>query len=157
MKPTPTLPFPKDDEVNDLRAAESPKVDPRVKAFILTMRYSGLRISDVATLAADNLNGNRLTLYQAKTGEHVSVLIPSDVTKALLAVKHENPKYFFWHGRSKVSSNAGFWRARIAKIKLAGITNGHLHRFRDTFAVSLLDVDVSIENVDLHRPRPYQY
>jgi integrase/recombinase XerD len=86
-------------------------------------------------------------LYQAKTGEHVSVLIPSDVTKALLAVKHRNPKYFFWRGTSKVSSITGFWRARLAKVfKLAGVT-GHPHRFRDTFAVSLLEVDVSIENV----------
>jgi integrase/recombinase XerD len=148
VKPSPTLPFPTDDEVKIFKAAESPKVDPRAKAFILTMRYSGLRISDVATLAVESLNGNRLTLYQAKTGEHVSVLIPPDVVKALLAVKHRNPKYFFWSGASKVSSITGFWRARIAKVfKLAGITNGHPHRFRDTFAVSLLEVDVSIENV----------
>ena len=51
-----------------LKATDSPDVDRRVKAFILTMRYSGLRISDVATLAVDSLKGNRLKLYQAKTG-----------------------------------------------------------------------------------------
>ena len=148
VKPNPTLPFPREEEVRILKAAQSPKVDPRVKAFILTMRYSGLRISDVATLAVDSLNGNRLTLYQAKTGEHVSVLIPSDVAKALLAVKHRNPKYFFWSGAAKISSITGFWRARIAKVfKLAGIQNAHPHRFRDTFAVALLDAGVSLENV----------
>jgi integrase/recombinase XerD len=123
-------------------------VDKRVKTFILTMRYSGLRISDTSTLAVDSLNGNRLKLYQAKTGEPVSVLIPSDVAEALLAVKHKNPKYFFWTGNSKVSSVASFWRKRISKVfKLAGIANAHTHRFRDTFAVSLLDADVSLENV----------
>jgi integrase/recombinase XerD len=148
VKPSPTLPFLQDEEVKILKASESPKVDPRARAFILTMRYSGLRISDVATLAVDSLNGNRLTLYQAKTGEHVSVLIPSDVAKALLAVKHRNLKYFFWSGASKVSSITGFWRARIAKIfKLAEIQNAHPHRFRDTFAVSLLEAGVTLENV----------
>jgi hypothetical protein len=58
-----------------LKAAESDKVDKRVKTFILTMRYAGLRISDVATLVVDSLKGNRLKLYQAKTEEPFSVLI----------------------------------------------------------------------------------
>lgn len=114
VKPSPTLPFHKDEETKILKAAESPKVDSRVKTFILTMRYSGLRISDVATLAVDSLRGNRLKLYQAKTGEPVSVLIPPDVAKALLAVPHRNPKYFFWSGASKVTTVTGFWRERIA-------------------------------------------
>ena len=103
VKPNPTLPFPKEEEVRILKAAESPKVDPRVKAFILTMRYSGLRISDVATLAVDSLKGNRLTLYQAKTGEFVSVLIPPYVAEALRSTPHKNPKYFFW----KIGSDYG--------------------------------------------------
>jgi site-specific recombinase XerD len=148
VKPTPTLSFPKKEEVRIFKAAESPKVDRRVKAFILTMRYSGLRISDTAALAVESLNGNRLKLYQAKTGEPVSVLIPSDVAEALLAVKHRNPKYFFWTGNSQVASVASFWRKRISEVfKLAGIANAHTHRFRDTFAVSLLEADVSLENV----------
>jgi site-specific recombinase XerD len=148
VKPTPTLPFSSEEEVRIFKAAESPKADRRVKAFILTMRYSGLRISDTAALAVDSLNGNRLKLYPAKTGEPVSVLIPSDVAEALLAIKHRNPKYFFWTGNSRVVSVASFWPKRIAEVfKLAGIQNAHTRRFRDTFAVSLLEADVSIENV----------
>ena len=55
------------------------------------------------------------------------MLIPADVAKALLAVKHTNPKYFFWSGTSKISSITGFWRARIAKVfKLAGFKT-HTH------------------------------
>jgi integrase/recombinase XerD len=61
VKQNPTLPFSQEQ-------TESDKVDSRAKAFILTMRYSGLRISDVATFATDSLKGNRLKLYQAKTG-----------------------------------------------------------------------------------------
>ena len=112
------------------------------------MRYSGLRISDVATLAVDSLKGNRLTLYQAKTGEFVSVLIPPHVAEALRSTPHRNPKYFFWTGKSKVTTVTGKWRARIAEVfKLAKVENAHPHRFRDTFAVSLLDAGVSLENV----------
>jgi site-specific recombinase XerD len=58
VKPSPTLPFIKETMTQILKAADSDKVDPRAKAFILTMRYSGLRISDVAALAVDSLKGN---------------------------------------------------------------------------------------------------
>jgi integrase/recombinase XerD len=92
--------------------------------------------------------GNRLKLYQAKTGEPVSVLLPKHVVLALQAVKPANPQYFFWTGRSKVSSVTGFWRARIADVfTLAKIEDGHAHRYRDTFAVALLESGASLENV----------
>jgi len=70
------------------------------------------------------------------------VLIPPYVAEALRSTPHKNPKYFFWTGKSKVTT------ARIAEVfKLAKVENGHPHRFRDTFAVSLLDAGVSLENV----------
>jgi len=148
VKQTPTLPFSEDQMKKILKAAESDKVDSRTKAFILTMRYSGLRISDVATLRVDSLTGNRLKLYQAKTGEHVSVLLPKYVADELLKVEHKNKDFFFWRGKSKTTSITGFWRARIAEVfDEAGIEDGHTHRFRDTFAVSLLSAEVSLENV----------
>jgi site-specific recombinase XerD len=89
-----------------------------------------------------------LKLYQTKTGVFVSVLIPPNVANALRSVPHKNPKYFFWSGTSKVPSITGFWRKRMAKVfELAGIEAGHTHRFRDTFAVSLLEAGASMENV----------
>ena len=77
--------------------------DARVRPFILAMRYSGLRISDVTVLPVSALTvshqpakaGSRLRLYTAKTGEPVSVLIPEDVANALRGVQHKNPQYFF--------------------------------------------------------------
>ena len=132
-----------------LKATDSPDVDRRVKAFILTMRYSGLRISDVATLAVDSLKGNRLKLYQAKTGEPVSVLIPQHVADSLRLVKHSNPKYFFWTGESKLETTTGFWRERIADVLAVARVAGHPHPFRDTFAVALLEGGASIETVSV--------
>jgi hypothetical protein len=144
VRPNPTLPFTNDGMKKILKTA----VNSRVNAFILVMRYSGLRISDTATLAVDALKGNRLQLSQTKTGEPVSVLLPSDVAQALRDLPHTNPKYFFWTGSSRVTSLTGFWRAQLAEVfTKAKIENGHSHRFRDTFAVNLLQAGVSIENV----------
>jgi integrase len=80
------------------------------------MRYSGLRISDVATLRVDGLNGDRLKLYQAKTKKPVSIKLPDFVVESLRAVKRKNKDFFFWGGKSKTTSMTGFWRARIADV-----------------------------------------
>ncbi|MGA8408133.1 MAG: tyrosine-type recombinase/integrase [Candidatus Acidiferrales bacterium] len=144
VKQNPTLPFTEDEMKKILKAAKN----PRVHAFIQVMRYSGLRISDTATLAVAALVGNRLQLSQTKTGEPVSVLLPDSVAATLRELPHTKPEYFFWSGRSKVTSITGFWRARLADVfTKAKIVNGHSHRFRDTFAVSLLQAGVSLENV----------
>jgi integrase len=144
LKPTPTLPFTEDQMADIFKAA----TNPRVYAFILVMRYAGLRISDTTTLAVGALHDNKIRLYQTKTGEHVFVPIPLDVVNVLQAVPCKNPHYFFWSGHSKVQAAASVWRKRIAEVfKKAKIVDGHSHRFRDTFAVDLLGRGVSLESV----------
>ncbi|MGB8836402.1 MAG: tyrosine-type recombinase/integrase [Candidatus Acidiferrales bacterium] len=144
LKLTPTLPYSQEEVDRIFKAA----IDPRVHAFILTMIHSGLRISDTTTLAVSNLNGNRLCLYQQKTGEYVYVPIPDDVAEALRTVKHKHPDYFFWSGSSKVPAAVSVWRRRLADVfDRAGIKGGHSHRLRDTFAVRMLEAGLSIENV----------
>jgi integrase len=131
-----------------LKTAALPEIDARVRTFILTMRYSGLRISDTTALACEGLKGDRLQLHQAKTGEYVFVLLPTFVADALRKVVHRNPAYFFWTGTSKLPAAVSVWRKRLADVfKKAKIKNGHSHRFRDTFAVSLLQAGVSLEDV----------
>lgn len=146
VKPNPTLPFSEQEMKNILKAAKK----SRVRTFILTMRFSGLRISDTTKLAVASLKGNRLSLYQAKTGEPVSVPLPKFVASALRAVRHKHPQYFFWTGESKLPAAISVWRKRLAKVFTdAKIENGHSHRFRDTFAVSLLQSGVSLEDVSV--------
>lgn len=102
VKPSPTLPFTDKEMETILKGAN----DKRVNAFILVMRYSGLRISDVTTLAVNSLEGRRLRLHQAKTGQPVSILLPQSVVNGLRALPRKNPAYFFWSGHSKVQAAA---------------------------------------------------
>jgi site-specific recombinase XerD len=146
VKTNPTLPFSEDDMAYILKAA----TDPRTNAFVQVMRHSGLRISDTTVLAVNSLHGSKLRLYQAKTGEPVYVPIPDAVANALRSLPHKNPQYFFWSGHSKVQAAASVWRKRISSVFTdAKIENGHTHRFRDTFAVGLLEKGVSLETVSI--------
>lgn len=43
----------------------------------------------------------------------------------------------------------GFWRERIAEVLNLAKVSGHPHRFRDTFAVALLEGGASIETVSI--------
>jgi integrase/recombinase XerD len=146
----PTLPFSDAEMKAILHAAKNSTryAAESTYAFILMMRYSGLRISDVTTLTRDSISGRRLNLYTAKTGEPVSMLLPQAVVDALNKVESTNPKYFFWSERSTPEGGASLWRGRMAKVfKDAKIEGGHSHRFRDTFAVSLLASGVSMQDV----------
>jgi len=152
VKDRPTLPFSDEEMAAIFKAAKQSKrfSADSVYAFILTMRYSGLRISDTTILSRESLVGNRLKLYTAKTGEHVSMLLPEFVTTALGSAKSSNPKYFFWSGHSKLPAAVSVWRKRIARVfEDAKIADGHSHRFRDTFACSLLQAGVSLQDVSV--------
>src|ERR1700674_456466 len=48
----------------------------RLRALVLILRFSGMRISDVVNLTSERFVGNRLFLYTAKTGVTVQIVIP---------------------------------------------------------------------------------
>jgi hypothetical protein len=58
--------------------------------------------------------------------------------------------YFFWSGLSKPKSAVGDWQRSLKRLLiLAGVPDGHAHRFRDTFSVELLLAGVPIERVSI--------
>lgn len=121
----------------------------RAEALVLLMRYSGLRISDASMLHRSKIQGNRIILYQTKTKNIVSVLVPDMVTQALKTVEARNG-YYFTSGsvsHASASGNARRWLNMV--FQKAKIENGHPHRLRDTFAVEMLNAGVSIENVSM--------
>jgi integrase/recombinase XerD len=147
----PTLPFSLA-EMRALLKSCDEQGEQDLKALILLMRYSGLRISDAASLAVDRLEGDALYLYTVKTGVRVFSIMPDFVFEALSKVKKPCDQYFFWDG--KQSKREDFqtlctkWRRRLHQIgKLANVPKPNPHRLRDTFAVALLNDGVPLERV----------
>jgi integrase len=122
----------------------------RLRALVLLLRYSGMRIGDAATCAVDRLTGQRLFLYTQKTGVPVNVKLPEFVAETLNSMPRVGERFFFWTGAGSVDTVAGNWRRSLRKLfALAGTKNGHPHRFRDTFAVELLMSGVPLERVSV--------
>jgi integrase/recombinase XerD len=130
----------------------------RVHALIQLMRWSGLAIRDALTLKRSGLiqdagkNVYRVVTARHKTGVHVSVPIPENIARELLAVANGNPDYIFWSGKGEAESATKNWaKYYIAPLfKAAEIEcEGHMmsHRLRDTFAVDLLQKGVPLEDV----------
>ena len=148
----PTAPFTKEEVTSILKACDSypDKVNAvRLRALVLLLRYSGLRIRDAATLSRNRIQGDKLFLYTAKTGTPVYCPLPPFVVEALNAIP-ERTAYFFWTGNSTPKTAAGVCQESLKRLFiLAGVPEGHAHRFRDTFSVGLLLAGVPIERVSI--------
>jgi integrase len=152
----PTLPYTQDEMIRILAALDvyaqkaGARNAQRLRAFILTMRYSGMRVGDVTTLRVDRVVGNKLLVYTAKTGTPVHCVLPDFVVAALAASPRSSSEYYFQTGQASAHTATGKWQFRLRRLfKLAKIPSGHAHRFRDTFAVELLLAGVPIERVSV--------
>jgi integrase len=87
-------------------------------------------------------------MYTAKTGTPVYCPLPPFVIAALNMIPEST--HFFWTGNSTPKTVAGVWQESLKRLFiLAGVPDGHAHRFRDTFSVELLLAGVSIERVSI--------
>lgn len=152
----PTLPF-DDSEIERILAAtaklsEWGSFGPKTRAMVLLLRYSGLRMQDAACLERSRLNGTRLFLYTQKTGTPVYCPLPPTVVEALKTVNNSKAEYFFWDGGSERETTVKSWNRIFQKLfSLAdpAIVDGHPHRFRHTFAASLLLKGVELSHVSI--------
>jgi integrase len=144
VKDTPTLPFTREEMARIIDNAGD------ALAFIMTLRYTGMRISDAAMLKSSSLDGNRVFLYTQKTGVPVYVPIPNILTTLLGTIKTVGG-YFFLRGESiRIDTCTDLWRRQLSRVfTKAKIADGHPHRFRDTFAVELLLAAVPIEHLSI--------
>jgi integrase/recombinase XerD len=147
----PTAPFTREEVASFLKTCDiyPDKANAvRLRALVLLLRYSGLRIRDAATLSRDRIQNDKLFLYTAKTGTPVYCPLPPFVVEALKAIPEST--YFFWTGLSTPKTAAGNWQSSLKRLFiLAGVPEGHPHRFRDTFSVELLLAGVPIERVSI--------
>ena len=140
-------PFTPDEVERLLQACDSYVGDrDRVRAMILLLRSTGLRIADAVSLKRDRVKDGRLFLYTAKTGTPVWCPLPDDTVAALEALSGQ--RYFFWSGNGTLKSALESWRERLLWLaELAGVQGAHFHRFRHTFSVNLLQNGVPVETV----------
>jgi integrase/recombinase XerD len=152
----PTLPFAREEMLKILAALDdySGKAGlanaQRLRAFVLILRYSGLRIGDAVQCGPERLRGDKLFLYTQKTGVPVYCILPDFVLRAIEAAPRTSEKFFFWTGESTLHTAVGiFQRSLKSLFALAKVAGGHAHRFRDTFAVELLLAGVPLERVSV--------
>lgn len=144
---TPTLPFSRGDMKRILDACDEYGGNrDRMKAFVLAMRYTGLRIGDTIRLSKSDVQDEKVFVRTAKTGQPVTVPVPKEVVTALKKIENGSDRYF-WTGKN-IRSAVSNWSRYLTRIfELADIKDGHSHRFRDTCAVELLLAGASVEDV----------
>lgn len=155
-KPRPTMPFTHEEMIRILAALDSygkragVQSAQRLRAFVLLLRYSGMRIGDTVSCGVDRIKDNRLFLYTQKTGVPVYCILPDFVVGALEASPRTCEGFYFWSGVSKLHSAVGKWQRRLKRLfEFAEVPKGHAHRFRDTFAVELLLAGLPLERVSV--------
>lgn len=156
----PTMPFTEEEitailDACDRLGTDDPSklewVRQRARAAILTLLYSGLRISDMTKLERKRVDfaTRKLLLKIMKTRESLYVKLHQDACDALAALP-ETGRYFFWTGQGDLITAVKNMRRTIDRVlKLAGVEDGHPHRFRDTFSVALLEKGEDIRTVQL--------
>jgi site-specific recombinase XerD len=155
----PTLPFSNDEIVRILNAAETAirkahahgtENAIRLRALVLLLRYTGLRISDAVGCSVDRLTDGKLRLYTQKTGTHVYCPLPAFVAEEMDSIPKMSARYWFWSGNGKPQTAVTDWQGRLRDLfDDANLQGGHAHRFRDTFATELLLAGVPIERVSI--------
>ena len=126
------------------------------RAMVLLLRYTALRIGDVAMLTRDriSLDGGRWRIFlrTEKSGQPVFLPVPPDLKSALEAapppISNIDSRYFFWNGNGKPKTHkAHIDRCLRAVFNASSVKGAHAHRFRHTLATELLGRGASFEDV----------
>lgn len=147
----PTMPYSRDEIAALLSNCNKLPDCDRLWALVLTLLYSGLRISDAIQLERTKLQSDgRLFLRMEKTGHPVYVRLPEECTSALNALAMTGAHFFWDKAHHKLDSELSLTRKAIFQLGLvAGVEHAHPHRFRDTFAVELLVAGEDIRTVQM--------
>ena len=107
VRARPTMPFTQEYMSKIIAACEiypgenktpMPMPGRRLRALVLMLRYSGMRISDAVGCEVNRLNKGKLLLYTQKTGVPVYLPLPAFVVEALRSIPHASQRYFFGAG-----------------------------------------------------------
>ncbi len=122
----------------------------RARALLLTLLYSGMRISDVASLERARIDtSGHLSIRIIKTGKSFYLSLHPNCLAALHALPVESQRYFFWSGNGQLGSALNSLRCTVRALGNAAGIAAHPHRFRDTFACRLLEHGTDIRTVQI--------
>lgn len=149
-----TLPF-SADELRKLLDHPYLNTNPFRLALVSTFLYTGLRISDIAALTkkAVDLKADTILLRTTKRDKDVFLGLHNDLRQAIRThLTKLNDAQRFSPYMFPTSTGRQSWTqsldAKLRRIfKASGIEKGHAHRFRDTFAVGLLEQGASLYDV----------
>lgn len=134
--------------VSAARTIECRKNRLRMKGFILLMRYSGMRIGDVVSCEIGFVRNGRVQRSAQKNGAEIDVELPKIVLDALAVTPALSERYWFWNGTSALKTRCGKWERWLKNVfDGAKIHKGKSHRFRHTFAVTMLERGESLQAV----------
>jgi len=131
----------------------------RARAMVMLLRYTALRIGDVAMLARDRITWDaekqrwRIFLRTEKTGAPVFLPLPTVLKQALDVVPlprgaEPDCKYYFWNGVTSARAVKGIAERSLAAVFTgSGVKGAHAHRFRHTLATELLGRGATFEDV----------
>jgi len=104
----PTMPYTQEERIAILNASSELHGDSgdrgkanlhRLRALVLVLRYSGMRIGDAVRCAVERLYGNQLLLYTQKTRVPVYCPLPEFVVKTLEELTPVSERYFSGRAR----------------------------------------------------------
>src|SRR6185369_8288392 len=120
----------------------------RVRALVLTLRYSGMRIGDCIGLQKAHLQDDKLFLNTQKSGSRIFVPLPEFAASALEKITNGS-SYFFWTGKGLRKSAVADWQRALRKLFELAEVKGNPHMFRHTFATDLLSKGIPMEDVSV--------
>jgi integrase len=131
----------------------------RAGALILLLRFTALRMGDVAMLSRDRLIWDaeserwRIFLRTEKNGAPVFLPLPDLLKQALDALPNPRgselePKYYFWNGVTSKRAIKGIAERTLAAVFTESkVQRPHAHRFRHTLATELPGRGAPFEDV----------
>lgn len=129
----------------------------RARAMILSLRYTALRIGDVALMARDRISKEsqnwRIFLRTEKSGKPVFLPIPDEMVDALREVPTPrgvtgDSTHFFWNRISSPRSMKKNADDSLRSVfRKSGVAKAHAHRFRHTLATEMLGKGATFEEV----------
>ncbi len=125
----------------------------RARAMVLLLRYTALRISDVALLERNRVRDGEIFIRTTKNGKPVKLPVHANLQAALESLPvprgadGADCPYFFWSGKGdRQTFVRDVTRTMSTVFKASGVPGACSHRFRHTLATEVLEMGGTFED-----------